>query len=799
MVTKSMNIPRITVALMLISSMPLLALSITPFAAVTAIKASTGYECAGEVTAWYVAAGDRGGWDDGASWNLGGLVPCEQTTAGINTAGKGPLVSAGMAMSCMDLIVGQTDIATDSRLYVEGGGTLAIGRSVYLGRLNAAAVGTVTVDGADSVIDQSAGTNFVVGNQGTGNLIINDGTVKAKYLRVGLDGANADQGGSGYITVMDGVLEAFHIYMNENDPADAVIDLHEGTIVIDAYYYFGDVDRWMENGQFILYGGDPEATVNIEWMDWDGNDDGDMETVITASLNSTGPGYECAPAGTAWFIGPDRGEYTDPANWNQSGKVPCEETDAGVNVSDTAILVTTGMDVDCRDLNICQFDVTNAGLYVEGGGVLEVNRNAYVARLRNGGTGFINVTGEGSRLSQLNPASFAVGAWGDAGILIDQGGRIDAHWLRVGIDAANTDNGGSGSIIIRDGVLKTFLIYFNEDPSKGVIDLHEGTLIISAYDKRADVQSWFESGHLIAYGGNPLAKINAEWADWDNDGTSETVVTATLLDCPLDWSDYDFNGDCIVDWSDMETIIPEWTMQAGPKVVYDFDFSSDVIASGDFTYRSSGTSEYNFTDEAGMLHFTQPTIFDSVDAYYMVDDADIVFAAKADDEAGVALWQDFLMDTNQRFVSWIRVMKDASDPTKQVVEFLKGVPDWGVFATQGAQDAVYVYDFPADAVLTISAYYHVDQAANTVTLDWEVTDGTTTQSGSGVSFSPLASGGPSYHGITLYGPGTGYYDQLTYELSLVPMTDLTGDDSVDFADFSLIGSAWLDEYIAPEF
>ena len=245
---------------------------------------------------------------------------------------------------------------------------------------------------------------------------------------------------------------------------------------------------------------------------------------------------------------------------------------------------------------------------------------------------------------------------------------------------------------------------------------------------------------------------------------------------------------------ELQTLAVEWLQTSSAyATLWDLDFSSDIIASGEFTDRDSSTSEYNYTDTAGMLHVTAPSIFDSVDKYYLESDTIVTLSATADDTTGVAIWQDYLVNDSQWFVCWIRVMVDASDSTKQVVEFLKGAVDWGTFDTQGNQEAVYVYDFPAGSVLTATGTYSVDKAANTVSFDWEVTDGMTSQSGSDVACEPLGHGGNTPWGVTLWARGTGYYDDFSYQRfeTIELLSDFNDDGEVDLEDLARIASSWI--------
>jgi hypothetical protein len=193
-----------------------------------------------------------------------------------------------------------------------------------------------------------------------------------------------------------------------------------------------------------------------------------------------------------------------------------------------------------------------------------------------------------------------------------------------------------------------------------------------------------------------------------------------------------------------------------------------------------------------MMHVTAASTFDSVDqSNQFNDDVNVVLKAKADDASGVALWQDLTTDGLNRYVCWIRVMVD-TDPNysdNQIVEFLKGNPNWGAFATQGAQEAVYVKGFPADTVLTMTANYTVDWVNDTVSFDWEVTDGVITQSGTDVVCATTITG--PIPQITLWAPGAGYFDDLNYELYSHPANDLTGDFKIDLLDFEILASDWL--------
>ncbi len=746
-------------------------------------------------TYWYIGP-DMGDYDEPTNWN-GSVVPGSTDVAGVNNAdGKGPVLSAGMSEECLDFNVGQLNTGSDSKLYFDGG-ILAVDRNFYAGRIDAAAKGTVVMTDPNSLLDVTGSGSLIIGQAGTGILEITSGTVKANLTDVGLDAAETDQGGSGEIHLNDpnSIFHTDRLFMNPAGPSRAKIDLAGGVLVIDAYYHETEVLDWIANGQITAYGGNPLASITIEWIDYDGTDGGDMETVVTAELLEVA---DCHGAGTAWYVGAGVGYWFDGSVWNLGGTMPCAQTNAGSNRDDgSGPEVPVGFAAECLTFTAG----ANAGgadsTLTISGGTLDVGNHLYIGKA--GATGTVTLTGDTSELNSGINILLGEGAGGTGNLIVD-GGMVDTKYLRLAKNIANVDTTGNVHMELKGGEVwcDNLLLHSAPAPGQVTIDVTDGVLIVDLVDRIAELTALMNAGDLTAFGSNPntdpLVSLTIEWKDYDGNGDGETVVSATKLECVPGWSDADLDEDCDVDIDDLKIVAAEWADSRQLETLWDIDFSSDVITDGLFTDRDPGTSQYNYTDVAGMLHYTQPTVFDGVDNYYFIDDAHVVFSAKADDTDGIALWHEFLSDSTQRFVSWIRVMKDASDPTKQVVEFLKGSVDWGVIGTQGAQDAVYVYGFSADDVLTITGDYTVDEGANTVTLDWEVTDGVTTQSGSNVVFAPLSAALSGPWTITLWGPGTGYFDQLTYDLYVSPAYDLTGDNAVDFADFEVIASDWATTY-----
>ena len=766
---------------------------------------------------WY-GTGVQGDWFDPGNWNAG--VPATGIDGGANLPDQqGPLIGLGGAGVIRDLQIGVNDQGTDAWLYM-GGGDLTIERNTYIGRSHADAKGTIWVYDSNSLVDASAANSFVIGDFGSGNVIIDAGKIAAKWTRLGQSAGNVDDGGTGSITLTSGEFYTDQIFVNDNpdydDPNDpnlitgysASIDISgDGMLVMDAYDYGPAVHEWVTKGILTASSTDPNVGAYIisEWVDYDApvdpndpNDGGDGETVVTAVLADG-----CTTAGaTAWMVGPDRSHWADSSAWNQGGAIPCADSTAGANVSNgNGVLINGGYDAACLDLMVGHTaGGTDSKLYLENGS-LTVNRTFYMGRLDPNSMGTVMMSG--GTLSVPNN-HFYIGAVGTGNFIMD-GGIVDTlKWFKIGLSGGNqgTDSGGVGYLELNGGEFHLpSSVYLNSDPTQATINITNGKLILAG-NKTTAVANWVGAKNIVAFDDDPLGSIKSDYFDYDGDGVSETVVWAELLSCEPGWSQVDFDEDCDVDLDDLMVIIAEWLDERHAVTWWDEDFSdADHIGddpanpgSGEvFVDRSGGSATYNFTDVPGMMHVTAASTFDSVDKSNVYDDdVNVVLKAKADDASGVALWQDLTTDGLSRYICWIRVMEDVSDPNhagKQVVELLKGNVVWGDIGTQGLQDAVYVRGFDPNEVVTVTVNYTIDTVADTVTFDYEVTDGTLTKSDTDIPCATTQAGFAPQ--ITLWAPGTGFYDDLNYEIHISPENDLTGDLKIDLLDFGILASDWL--------
>ena len=143
-------------------------------------------------TSWN--GGSSSDWFTAANWNAG--VPNLLTSANIDTATPNSTVISGANATILNLAVGQSGTG---KLVIQNGGTLLNLGCGFIGN-SAGAQGTVTVSGAGSTWTNLS--DLVVGNLGTGTLIIeNGGTVSS-----GPGGASIglSPGSNGTVTVGPG-------------------------------------------------------------------------------------------------------------------------------------------------------------------------------------------------------------------------------------------------------------------------------------------------------------------------------------------------------------------------------------------------------------------------------------------------------------------------------------------------------------------------------------------------------------------------------------------------------------------
>ena len=413
--------------------------------------------------------------------------------------------------------------------------------------------------------------------------------------------------------------------------------------------------------------------------------------------------------GATSYTGGVQGDWFDSGNWDAG--VPMTGVDGGCGLADgRGPLINGGAGV-IRDFKIgTSATGTDSKLYLENGS-LTVERVIEMGSAANS-KGTIQMS-DGT-LSVPNN-HMRIGPYGTGKFIMD-GGIVDTVlWFKIGLagGSGGTDEGGSGYLELNGGEFHTSSIWLNTDPDQATINITNGKLILSG-NRTTAVANWITAENIVAFDGDPLGIVRYEY-----DG-SETVVWAEMLDCLPGWSQVDFDEDCDVDLDDLSVVLDEWLDARGPSTPWDVDFSTDIVDANEFYLNPDQRyedTEYNLTDEPGMMHITtSPSEFNSVDwSNVFNDDVNILLKAKAEDSWGVALWHDLTTDheSDKRYVCFIRIMLDP-DLNYQVVELMKGTVNWTIFneedtsgnqANQYGQEAVYITGLAPNSIVTVTVNY----------------------------------------------------------------------------------------------
>jgi len=267
------------------------------------------------VTRTWDAGGDGESWDDGDNWS-DNTKPGVDDTAQLDS-GDEALVDSTMTETCNQIHIGYTSGA--AVLDITGGSLSTTGASPYIfignggtstgtinisgGTLSGAdqifcgfgTTGTVNVTGGavssaeKTVVGRNAGAtgtwnmsggtlsianHLFVGESGTGTLNITGGTITVTLdMYIG-----TYSGSSGTVYLDGGTINARDLYMYADRSS---MDIMEGTLVLDGNDV-PTVQGYIDSNYIVAYGGDPNATLNLDY-----NVTTAGKTTLTATPTST--------------------------------------------------------------------------------------------------------------------------------------------------------------------------------------------------------------------------------------------------------------------------------------------------------------------------------------------------------------------------------------------------------------------------------------------------------------------------------------------------------------------------------
>ncbi|MEN6426171.1 MAG: autotransporter domain-containing protein [Phycisphaerales bacterium] len=538
----------------------------------------------------------------------GGSVTSDDATVGVAPDSVGTvLVGTGSTWENTEsMVVGGYGEGT---VTVSGGGQVTVGQTLYIGGVDLDdfefdityegdpnGTGTVTVTGSDSLVEASV---IGVGAGGDGTLeILNGGQVNSNAGFVG-----AESGGTGLVTV-DGEGSTWQI-MGGGDYSDVeaagdgeVIVSNGGAIVVDESNALLDVAGTLAVGS--------EGTGNSLTISDGGvvySDDGiiggynpefdDIADYFAPDANlSDGTGSATVTGADSYWETEDlwvgfSGDGTLTIEnggrvWDLTGIVGSMEGVTGtVEVSGPDAVWSNLQNLTVGAWGTGYLTISDGGyvwspeVYI-GGMPLDVVGEDLDPDFIPTGTGYVTVTGEGSTLEILEPASLYVGYSGAGTLDVNEGGRVES--LSAGIGAMPDSTGtatvhdpnsewvnvasmfvggyGEGTLTISNsGLVSSEDLYIGGfEPGDFAIDVNEmgympdgtGTVTVTGGGSLLDVDSLAVGttgeGHLNVLAG---AQVNSEGAviGFGPDSNGVTVVDGA----GSTWTLYnDIEGD---DWS----------------------------------------------------------------------------------------------------------------------------------------------------------------------------------------------------------------------------------------------------------
>jgi len=209
--------------------------------------------------------------------------------------------------------------------------------------------------------------------------------------------------------------------------------------------------------------------------------------------------------------------------------------------------------------------------------------------------------------------------------------------------------------------------------------------------------------------------------------------------------------------------------------------STDPVGPGlfDLVVRNADNGNYGM-DQPGMLEVQGALLLDEQVGSAGLWDSELHYVASAQSATPLALWVTIGTSATPGSKAYVGVSLslDAGTHT-QTCEIWTGDPPTGAYAP------VVIPGFAADALVDVTIYYHYD----TDTLDWTVTDGTLTQSGTAVPYVAFNAGNGGDFTIQGIDGTSALIDQLTYTIhgsNLSSPYDINKDGTVDQLDLDIL-------------
>ena len=469
--------------------------------------------------------------------------------------------------------------------------------------------------------------------------------------------------------------------------------------------------------------------------------------------------------------------WSNPGNW--SAGVPGAGTSVLLNRTVDPALIDAGTTAVCAEFVfcncdppvVCELEVTGGsltilgdywemgevegnlvGLYIDGGVVDANNLRAGI-----GDTLIIVTGGELNLTGTLEiPRAYAPVATA-AGVLLLEGGVVCAGDLTLNNSVGGLD------------------LVNSPDISLCQIDVTQGTLILDG-DKTAKINGYIDNGLITAYDNSETASISMAY----DPNTNKTTVIACeegVLG--------DFNLDCVVDDQDRQLLLANFGEHPPLAVGWDFDMSTDPIGSEQFDLHSRNEADsgnYEMTDANTML-VTNGILFDQ-HAYVTGEwDTTLHYVARAmsDASSGLNLWAPVGMSAEADTLSLLGLTHYLDGATQTIELWTGSHPYAGTYAP------IVVEGFAADAMVDVM----IETDFNTDTLDWTVTDGILTKSGTDVAYTKFDFEPDTGGRFTLqFAAGAMFeVDQYTHTIhgsNMHNLYDLNRDGVVDQADLDIL-------------
>lgn len=477
--------------LLALTSTALVGLALTPSAQAQEWKGSTD-----------------GNWMDASNWEPTHVpTAADDVTIDNPTGQDARLVGAGKDAVVHNITIGKTAAGDGNGLFIEAGATLTSNQGIIGDQ--AGSNGSVDVGAAAFSLVQSKWTNsgsLIIGNFGSGNLSIGNGTVSNTD---GMIGAKA--GSFGYVALSGaGAVWTNSGSLTVGGAGSGVLDISNGGKVTDATATIGDVAG--SKGTTTVSG------VGSTWKN-DGNlivgssGDGVMNVVNGATVTSHGSGIGFQSGSTGLVTVDGLGSsWTDSLDLTlgSSGGYGVLNISNGGEVSDRNGTVgafgqgqvsVTGQGSswsNSGELNVGYYNIGNT-VTVSGGG--QLSSGVSFIGVNAGSDGKVTITGAGSKWTDTG--NLAVGSSGQGHLEILNGAVVTSVGSTVGFQT------GSTGVVTVDGLGSSWTdsldLTIGSSGGHGVLDISNG-------GKVSD-----RNGTVGAFGQGQVS-VTGQGSSWSNSG-----------------------------------------------------------------------------------------------------------------------------------------------------------------------------------------------------------------------------------------------------------------------------------------